>query len=1493
MQIHLTLVAAPGYPADGGEPADTPSPQELVINCAPDGVGLLVEELARRWGPGVFTVDGRPLQDLHPGTPPLVSGAVIVAAAGSAPGRPGEAGRGRGGRGRVGNGTVGSERSGSGRSGSGRSGSGQAGTPPGFPPLLLSVEEGPDCGQLWPLVRGRYVLGRRPPGRAAGRLELGDPSLSRLHSEIVVGTDSVSVHDLRPEGGRSRRSRARRAVLLEAGGTLRAGESVLRLHVGAETAGPLPQGPAGALPEPEQVPIRVPNPGSGPRAMVLVGALLALVAGLVLAAVMGSWLFLVFSGLSALTAGAGAVQAKVKRRRTAALLRAAAEQDRQRRQAAWPGPGVLVLRVLAAATAAAAGRDLPAENPVLRNAAPSPADTDPARAAPTRATPVRATPPHEPFRAAAGAGPQASLGSPGPASSRAASGQGVQVRIGRAEQPARVVLDPAPDRQPSLPLHDAPRLHTLAPGGRTRVSGSPDKVAALLRSLLVQLAARPVPVQVAAVGLPAELAAAARFLPGVRLLPEASPPARAATVQASTAQAATARAPGVQASTAQAAWDAAPASCEQPMILVLGPDAACEPQGVAAGQVPGGLSVLDCRTGPGRGEIHLGADSCLHEAGPDSGDGTSGAAGQPLPLLPDGLGAGPFERVCRALPQLAGPAVRPPGLPDRLPLADLHPQDPTSIQRIWQRSGAARGAGLPVPLGLGAAGVVELDLVRDGPHLLVAGTTGAGKSDLLRALLTGLAARHSPAEVNFLLIDFKGGAGLGPLAALPHAAGLLTSLSAGQAARTLASLNAELRRREALFAAAGRADLPGFNAAAGPGRSLPRLVVAVDEFRVLSEEVPGALAELMRIAAVGRSLGLHLVLATQRPQGAISADIRANVSAAVCLRVQSEAESRDVLGVPAAAALPAAVPGRGYLRTAAEQPVVFQAAGFDLPPSPGAAVSTLGEHLSGRLSAPPAGGPVESRPAGISDASASGLQLVTAAAVAADRLGLAPARRPVADPLPERLDFQSAQPQEPLPLGLLDLPQLQARAILSWHPERDGHLALLGLPGSGVDEASAALLAAHLQAFPGRHVYLLDGDGSLAAYAGAPQVGACVRPDDPGRAVRVLRRLGAAARGAADAADAGATLLVSGWGGWVSALRSVRGADGEELLADLARGTRPARPAVVVSGGRELSAARFFGFLPNRFFLPAGAGPETMLTWPAMPGTDPLPGRAHCVGPAVQRAVRPLLAGFPGAGSTPGNRRRAGMPEAEGAAAQLALAPAGPGTTVPLPAGAAPPARVEPLPRLLDAACLPPARLNEAGALVLPLGVCGDELGAAQTELASGSVFLVLGRAGSGRTGLLRLIRAAAAPLVACFDAACGSELAEAVRRVQEGEQALILADDVERYEGAQQQQLVSAAAAGARLVLAAAPGPGLPGKVPAAAALRSRPLGALLAGTGPVEQDLFGFRPDSAIDQLPGRGWLVAAAAAEQVQFARLQPDIPAGRAAGHSAVKEAFREA
>lgn len=255
------------------------------------------------------------------------------------------------------------------------------------------------------------------------------------------------------------------------------------------------------------------------------------------------------------------------------------------------------------------------------------------------------------------------------------------------------------------------------------------------------------------------------------------------------------------------------------------------------------------------------------------------------------------------------------------------------------------GIGLPATIGRGAGGDAMVDLVEDGPHAIVTGMTGTGKSELLTTWVTAMAAVRRPDQVSFVLVDFKGGTAFEPLQTLPHVVAVVTDLDGDGARRGVSSLSAELRRREARMAAAGARDVQDCP-------ELGRLVIVVDEFAALLHDHPDLGTVFTDIAARGRALGMHLVIGTQRASGVIREALAANCPLRISLRVTDGADSRLVVGSTAAAQLPGGPEGRGlaYLRrprdaeaqqlrvaltrTADLEAIAKHQRGLSVPPSP-------------------------------------------------------------------------------------------------------------------------------------------------------------------------------------------------------------------------------------------------------------------------------------------------------------------------------------------------------------------------------------------------------------------------------------------------------------------------------------------------------------------------------------------------------------------------------
>src|SRR2546430_7102437 len=246
----------------------------------------------------------------------------------------------------------------------------------------------------------------------------------------------------------------------------------------------------------------------------------------------------------------------------------------------------------------------------------------------------------------------------------------------------------------------------------------------------------------------------------------------------------------------------------------------------------------------------------------------------------------------------------------------------------------------------------DVSLRFDGPHALVGGMTGSGKSELLQSLVASLASRYPPRTLNFLLVDYKGGAAFKDCVDLPHTVGFVTDLDGHLVNRALVSLRAELRRREEILRRFGAKDLLDLEQG-HPDDAPASLVIVVDEFAALATELPQFVEGMVDVAQRGRSLGIHLVLATQRPAGVINDKIRANTNLRVALRFSDVGESVDVIGVRDAAR-PGLPPGRAFARIGPADVTEFQAAyvGGQTAPSSGPAPLTVQDPAFGGMTAP-------------------------------------------------------------------------------------------------------------------------------------------------------------------------------------------------------------------------------------------------------------------------------------------------------------------------------------------------------------------------------------------------------------------------------------------------------------------------------------------------------------------------------------------------------------
>lgn len=424
---------------------------------------------------------------------------------------------------------------------------------------------------------------------------------------------------------------------------------------------------------------------------------------------------------------------------------------------------------------------------------------------------------------------------------------------------------------------------------------------------------------------------------------------------------------------------------------------------------------------------------------------------------------------------------------------------PAAILDRWQSHDPTQ---LLTVVGETAAGDFAIDLASDGPHALVAGTTGSGKSEFLRTLVAGLAAASPPEMLHFVLVDFKGGGAFDVLADLPHVAGLLTDLEPALVDRAIAGLRAELRWREEHFRLLGASEYA--QAVDRSEEPIARLAVVIDEFAVLARDHPDQLEALVDIAARGRSLGVHLVLATQRPSGVVDQKIRANTNLRVALRVQDAMDSHDVIGTPDAANIDRQSPGLAYVRIAGDPAVAVQVAHGGEPALQSEAVRLEPFSL-------------------FADTACNGTATTTAtteldvlveSVVAAAEIGGRAQPAPLwCEPLPEVLTFEQLPAPEVetvggdvpagLVLGLADDPEGRRQSVWRWDAGDGAIVAYGAAPELGTGFLRSVAAAAATAARP-RSVYVIDGaHGGLADCRHLANCGAYIT-DDTDRILRLI-----------------------------------------------------------------------------------------------------------------------------------------------------------------------------------------------------------------------------------------------------------------------------------------------------------------------------------------------------------------------------------------------------
>ncbi|MGL5823502.1 MAG: type VII secretion protein EccCb [Nocardioides sp.] len=700
---------------------------------------------------------------------------------------------------------------------------------------------------------------------------------------------------------------------------------------------------------------------------------------------------------------------------------------------------------------------------------------------------------------------------------------GVRTDPACAEAAARLVA--AQRRQPGMPLTVA-----LDQEPWLSITGDPDQAKGLARALICAATRDATPVIVVIATTASRLAEWdwTKWIPQVSIttLPPPTAPSLPEWVQARAAHSAL-----------------PPESRHRHVLLII--DELPFPQPT---RVPNGMTIVDLPATPAGQTLCLGT-SPPDRSREDRDNPVDSVRWHTLSIVE----AEAIARRCRATAETPNVPGGDAHVPDLMTLLDLA-RSPVGLPHFDHQRPAAQT--LRVPLGITAGGEpLTLDLKESaaggvGPHGLVVGATGSGKSELLRTLVVGLALTHDPGHLNLVLIDFKGGATFAGLAGLPHVAALVTNLANETTLvdRMQDALEGELiRRQEVLRRAGSFASVGDYHAALAvrqqPGAAaeasdvsnrLPALLIVIDEFAELLVAKPEFLEVFLTVGRLGRSLGVHLLLASQRLEEGRLRGLEAHLSYRIGLRTFSESESRAVLGTTDAAHLPS-VPGSGYLRTGAAGLQRFTAAYVSGPMPPPAQPAEPRRVVSPFVVAVDPfdassrdlrAGPAPSRQPGL-DAPAASLLDVAVAQLAgqgppAHRVWVPPLGPPVR--LGTVLGDLAIDPelgliaptwrQRPgllVPLGVVDRPREQRHDVLTANlAGAGGHLIAVGAPRSGKTTMLATFLVALCLTRTPREarIFIIATSTELLDLSDLPQVSGIAGPGQTDLVRRIVAEVG-------------------------------------------------------------------------------------------------------------------------------------------------------------------------------------------------------------------------------------------------------------------------------------------------------------------------------------------------------------------------------------------------
>ena len=502
-------------------------------------------------------------------------------------------------------------------------------------------------------------------------------------------------------------------------------------------------------------------------------------------------------------------------------------------------------------------------------------------------------------------------------------------------------------------------------------------------------------------------------------------------------------------------------------------------------------------------------------------------------IMPDLVSQDWLGAVAGALAPIedGSPAEGQSAIPDHSRLLDLLDLTPTpeQIEARW----AMYPRSTACVIGESVDGPFGLDISKDGPHGLIGGTTGSGKSELLQSLVASLAVANTPQALNFVLVDYKGGAAFKYCVKLPHTVGMVTDLDNHLVSRALTSLGAELNYREHLLARAGAKDLEDYidmREAKPSLPEIPRLLIVIDEFASLARELPDFVTGLVNIAQRGRSLGIHLLLATQRPGGVVSPEIRANTNLRIALRMTDSSESQDVIDAKDAALISKSTPGRAVVRLGSSSLIPFQSArvgGRYIDPLTDKTAEQTRPPFIRSLPFPRLGVAAPQRPKSkksSGDVNVTDLKkLVDAINEAARREHIPQQRQPWLPALSERVELSdlqsmivrdtikaSAEAEVSIPFAIGDYPQEQRQSVVSVELSSLGNMFIVGTSRSGKSTALRTIAYSASVTYSPEyvHIYCIDGgNGAIAPLQALPNVGVVALRSETQKIERLMSKL--------------------------------------------------------------------------------------------------------------------------------------------------------------------------------------------------------------------------------------------------------------------------------------------------------------------------------------------------------------------------------------------------